>query len=174
MLIVHCQLSKGLHIMLLHGICRAKFLAKGLNIMCSNCNCDSDKCRIAVTVEDNFAPCTFPESYFGVEIKSRDGKTSLSGRVAGGGSAVFALPCGGDYTVTVTGGEYSSPRAQTRRVCCCCGQTAGVTFIFMTYEPDCPPAPPCPPTCCPPTCPPPKPPKPPCPPSCCDFIDGEQ
>jgi len=133
--------------------------------MCSNCSqkCESDKCRIAVTVEDNYVPCTFPGSYFGVEIRSLDGKTSVSGRVAGGGSAVFAVPCGGDYTVTVTGGEFSSPRAQTRRVCCCCGQTAGVTFIFMTYDPDCgpkfcPPSPP--PCCCPPPCPPPKPTKP--------------
>ncbi len=167
--------------MLLHGICRAKFLAKGLNIMCSNCNCESDKCRIAVTVENNFAPCTFPESYFGVEIKSRDGKCSVSGRVAGGGSAVFAVPCGGDYTVTVTGGENSSPRAQTRRVNCCCGQTAGVTFIFMTYEPDCEPKfyPPAPPCCPPPCCHPPKPPKPLTPPPCPsslleDILDGDR
>ncbi len=132
--------------------------------MCSEC-CEKDKCRIAVTVEDNSAPCTFNEKYFGIEIRSTDGKTSVSGKVAGGGSAVFAVPCGGDYTVTATGGELSSPRAQTRRVHCCCGQTSGVTFIFMTFEPDCEEepkfCPPCPPPCCPPPCPPPKPPKPP-------------
>ncbi len=155
--------------------------------MCSNSSqkcCENNKCRIAVTVEDNFVPCTFSASYFGVEIRSRDGKTSVSGRVAGGGSAVFAVPCGGDYTVTVTGGENSSPRAQTRRVSCCCGQTSGVTFIFMTYEPDCPPkfcppAPPCPPPCPPPCCHPTKPPKPLCPPPCPasflgDILGGEQ
>ncbi|MCM1024500.1 MAG: hypothetical protein NC395_10645 [Prevotella sp.] len=119
-------------------------------------------CRIAVTVEDNFAPCTFPERYFNVTVRSRDGSTTLTGRVAGGGSAIFTAPCG-EYAVTVTGNEYSSPRAQTRRINCCSGQTAGVTFIFMTFEPDCPPkfCPPCPLPCPPgpPICPP-----PPCPP----------
>ena len=123
----------------------------------NSCGCSDNKmCRIAVTVEDNFAPCTFPQRYFDVVIRSRDGSTTLTGRVAGGGSAIFSVPCdscgcddGKEYAVTVTGNEYSSPRAQTRRVRCCCGQTAGVTFIFMTFEPDCPPkfCPPCPPPC---------------------------
>ena len=131
----------------------------------NSCGCsDSKMCRIAVTVEDNFAPCTFPQRYFDVVIRSRDGSTTLTGRVAGGGSAIFSVPCdscgwddGKEYAVTVTGNEFSSPRAQTRRVRCCCGQTAGVTFIFMTFEPDCPPhfCPPCPPPC------------PPGPPCCC-------
>lgn len=138
----------------------------------NSCGCSDNKmCRIAVTVEDNFAPCTFPQRYFDVVIRSRDGSTTLTGRIAGGGSAIFSVPCdscgscdcdcdcdcddGKEYAVTVTGNEYSSPRAQTRRVRCCCGQTAGVTFIFMTFEPDCPPkfCPPCPPEppcCCPP------------------------
>ncbi|MDE6762082.1 MAG: hypothetical protein K2J73_00160 [Oscillospiraceae bacterium] len=162
--------------------------------MCSNCsNCsngnnwnsgnnaenvsnssgsNNNTCRIAVTVEDNFAPCTFPEKYFDVLIRSRDGSTTLSGRVAGGGSAIFNAPCCGEYSVTVTGNEYSSPRSQTRRINCICGQTAGVTFIFMTFEPDCPPkfCPPCPPPCppgppcCAPTPPCPCPPHPPRPP----------
>ncbi len=134
----------------------------------NSCGCSDNKmCRIAVTVEDNFAPCTFPQRYFDVVIRSRDGSTTLTGRVAGGGSAIFSVPCdscgcdncgdGKEYAVTVTGNEFSSPRAQTRRVRCCCGQTAGVTFIFMTFEPDCPPK------FCPP-CPPPCPPEPPC---CC-------
>lgn len=141
----------------------------------NSCGCSDNKmCRIAVTVEDNFAPCTFPQRYFDVVIRSRDGSTTLTGRVAGGGSAIFSVPCdscgcddGKEYAVTVTGNEYSSPRAQTRRVRCCCGQTAGVTFIFMTFEPDCPPrfCPPCPPPCPPgPPCPPPPPPCPPHPP----------
>lgn len=138
----------------------------------NNSNSSNDcSCRIAVTVEDNFAPCTFPERYFNVTIRSRDGNTTLTGRVAGGGSAIFTAPCG-EYAVTVTGNEYSSPRAQTRRINCCCGQTAGVTFIFMTFEPDCPPSfyPPCPPPCppgppcCPPPPCPPRPPRPPRPP----------
>lgn len=178
---------------MIYAICKIRN-AKGLNIMCSNCgnnnnnsggnnnnnSCgcsDSKMCRIAVTVEDNFAPCTFPQRYFDVVIRSRDGGTTLTGRVAGGGSAIFSVPCdscgcddGKEYAVTVTGNEYSSPRAQTRRVRCCCGQTAGVTFIFMTFEPDCPPkfCPPCPPPCppgppccCPPPPPHPHPPRPP-------------
>ena len=135
------------------------------DIMCNCCNnCEESKCRLAVTVEDNFAPCTFPKKYFDVEIRSKDGCTEIVGKVPAGGSQVFDLPCGdGDteYSVTVTGDPHSAPRAQTRRVCCCCGRTSGVTFIFMTYEPDCeqpcvPCPPPCPPPCCPP-CPPPMP-----------------
>ena len=127
-------------------------------------------CRIAVTVEDNFGPCTFPERIFDVMIRSRDGSTTLSGRVVGGGSAVFSVPCescgpgSSEYSVTVTGNVYSSPRSQTKRVSCICGQTTGATFIFMTFEPDCHPKF-CPP--CPQPCPPGPPcciPAPPCPP----------
>lgn len=143
--------------------------------MCSNCNnsnngcSDDNMCRIAVTVEDNFGPCTFPERHFDVLIKSREGNTTLTGRVVGGGSAIFTVPCG-EYAVTVTGNRFSSPRAQTKRVNCCCGQTAGATFIFMTFEPeDCNPKfqPPCPPPCPPgPPCPQPCPPGPLCPVPC--------
>ena len=162
--------------------------------MCSNCSnfgngnnennagnvCSSgsnNTCRIAVTVEDNFAPCTFPERIFDVMIRSRDGSTTLSGRVVGGGSAVFNIPCescgsgSSEYSVTVTGNVYSSPRSQTKRVSCICGKTTGATFVFMTFEPDCHPHffPPCPPPC-PQPCPPGPPcctpvqPGPPCPP----------
>lgn len=143
------------------------------DIMC-NCNkCEDGKCRLAVSVEDNFAPCTFPKKFFDVEIRSRDGCFETFGKVAAGGSQVFDLPCTADgsaeYTVTVTGDMLSSPRSQTRRVCCCCGNTSGVTFIFMVYEPECevvcPPCHPCPPPCPPPcsTCPP------PCPPPCIEL-----
>lgn len=114
------------------------------DIMC-NCNkCEDGKCRLAVAVEDNFAPCTFPKKMFDVEIRSKDGCFETCGKVAAGGSQVFDLPCKScisangstEYAVTVTGDLFSSPRAQTRRVCCCCGSTSGVTFIFMTYEPE--------------------------------------
>lgn len=131
--------------------------------MCNNSNnsCSSEKCRIAVTVEDSFGACTFPERFFDVTVSSRDGSTTLTGRVAGGSSAVFSVPCDKEYAVTVTGNVHSSPRAQTKRVNCCCGQTAGVTFIFSTFEPEWHPTfcPPCP-------CPPPCPPGPPCPQPC--------
>ncbi|MBQ8176490.1 MAG: hypothetical protein IJ035_05580 [Oscillospiraceae bacterium] len=133
--------------------------------MC-NCNkCEDGKCRLAVSVEDNFAPCTFPKKLFDVEIRSRDGCFETVGKVAAGGSQIFDLPCGNndtEYTVTVTGDMLSSPRSQTRRVCCCCGKTSGVTFIFMVYEPECEvvhqPCQPCPPPCIelapkPPVCP---------------------
>ncbi len=129
--------------------------------MC-NCNkCEDGNCRLAVAVEDNFAPCTFPKKFFDVEIRSRDGCFETFGKVAAGGSQVFDLPCNEgstEYSVTVIGDMLSSPRSQTRRVCCCCGNTSGVTFIFMAYEPDCEMAyPHCPPIChphCPPPCPP--------------------
>ncbi|MBQ5318917.1 MAG: hypothetical protein J6K17_07475 [Oscillospiraceae bacterium] len=145
---------------------------------CSN-RCEDGKCRLAVAVEDNYAPCVFPKKYFDVEIRSKDGCFETFGKVAAGGSQVFDLPCGNDgdgsteYSVTVIGDMLSSPRSQTRRVCCCCGNTSGVTFIFMTYEPDCenryphPCPPPCPPIC-PPPCPPPCPPHPPMP--CIEFV----
>ncbi len=143
--------------------------------MCNCNNCEDGKCRLAVAVEDNFAPCTFPKKMFDVEIRSKDGCSEIFGKVAAGGSQVFDLPCNDgskEYSVTVIGDMHSSPRAQTRRVCCCCGNTSGVTFIFMTYEPDCekvyPPYPICP-APCPPPCSsfphieiPPKPPVCPC------------
>lgn len=145
--------------------------------MCNNCNncnnCENEKCRLAVTVEDNYAPCTFPQRYFDVEIRSRCGETLAKGTVAGGGSAIFDLPCDDTYSVTVSGGRHSSPRAQTRRVQCCCGRTSGVTFIFMTFDPECeqePCPPPCPPPCCP--CPPPCIPcPPPCPPPTASSLE---
>lgn len=122
----------------------------------SNC-----RCRLAVTVDNDFSPCNFKPDYFDVTVTNRDGELVASGKVAGGSSAVFTLPAEGEYAVTVTGGAFASPRAQTRRVRCCCGQPNGVSFIFMKLEPDCVrPRPPhnC---CCPPV---PRPPMPPCPP----------
>ncbi len=118
------------------------------------CNCDN-KCRLAITVEDSFSPCTFPKKYFDVVIRSKDGEAEVTGRVPAGGSEIFDLSCAGDgeYTVTVIGDVYSSPRSQTRRVRCCCGETSGVTFLFMRYEPECEqvwfrcPTPPCKPAC---------------------------
>lgn len=150
--------------------------------MC-NCNntcstCDNEKtCRLSVTVEDSFAPCTFRKKYFDVEIRGKDGSAVVSGRVEAGGSEVFDLPCScggsGEYNVTVTGDVYSSPRSQTRRATCCCGSTGGVTFIFLSYEPDCEPKF-CPPVICPPPCPPPCPPKDCCPNACPEPSCGEQ
>ncbi|MBD5138155.1 MAG: hypothetical protein HDT24_02445 [Ruminococcus sp.] len=144
--------------------------------MCSNCNNSNSEnnCRLAVTVDDNFGNCTFPERFFDVMVSSRDGSMTLTGRVAGGSSAVFSVPCDKEYAVTVTGSVHTSPRAQTKRVHCCCGQTSGVTFIFMTFEPEehhqkfCPPCPaPCLPPCPPePPCPKPCPPEHPCPAPC--------
>lgn len=127
---------------------------------CCNEN-SSGRCRLAVTVEDDFSPCNLTPKLFDVEIHTREGDTVASGKVAGGSSAVFSLPSAGEYSVTVTGGICSSPRAQTRRVSCCCGMPNGVTFIFMSAEHNCPkpPKPPKPPCCMPPV---PRPPKPPC------------
>ena len=116
--------------------------------MCNKCDNDkNDRCRIAVTVEDDLAPCRFPKNLFDIEIRS-DGKTAAEGKVKGGDSEVFELPCGKTYSVTVTGNRNSSPRAQTRRVRCECGETSGVTFIFTTFGSECemrpkPPKPPC-------------------------------
>lgn len=161
-----------------------KIYPYGKNDTMCNCNiCEDGKCRLAVTVEDNFAPCTFPKKMFDVEIRSKDGCFETFGKVAAGGSQIFDLPCDAadgnrEYLVTVIGDMLSSPRAQTRRVCCCCGNTSGVTFIFMVYEPECEiVCPPCPPPYPPIPCPPPCPPKPcieipPKPPACpCeDFL----
>ena len=140
---------------------------------CSN-KCEDEKCRLAVAVDDDFAPCTFPKKFFDVEIRSMDGCFKAVGKVAAGGSQVFDLPCESsktansntadgsrEYTVTVSGDMQSSPRVQTRRVVCSCGRTSGVTFIFMTHEPSCKTdLQHCPPPCCNP-CPPPRP---------CDYI----
>lgn len=138
------------------------------------------RCRLAVTVDNNFTPCIAPPDYFDVTVTNRDGDLVASGKVAEGSSVILTLPSEGEYAVTVTGGAFASPRAQTRRVRCCCGQANGVSFIFMKLEQDCghkpphhhhcgcppvprPPMPPCPHEPMRPTCPP-EPPKPPCPP----------
>lgn len=144
-----------------------------------NCGAASCKCRLAVTVDNNFTPCIAPPDYFDVTVTNRNGDLVASGKVAEGSSVILTLPSEGEYAVTVTGGAFASPRAQTRRVRCCCGQANGVSFIFMKLEPDCghkpphhncgcppvprPPMPPCPHEPLRPTCPP-EPPKPPCPP----------
>ena len=120
---------------------------------CGNDN--NDKCRIAVTVEDDLAPCEFPKNIFDIEIRS-GGKTAAEGRVKGGDSEIFELPCGKTYSVTVTGDRNSSPRAQTRRVSCECGETSGATFIFSEVGSDCPK--------------PPRPPKPHCRRSCAEAV----
>lgn len=142
------------------------------NTEASCCSCGSTgganncRCRLAVTVEDDFTPCTIPQSYFDVVVRSRSGETVATGKVAGGSSIIFTLPSEGEYAVTVTGGICASPRAQTRRVRCCCDSANGVTFIFMKLEQDCvrPPHHHCC-CCCPPVpCPPPHPPCPPHPP----------
>lgn len=156
----------------------------------TDCSCGSAsscKCRLAVTVDNDFTPCLTPPDYFDVTVTNRDGDLVASGKVAGGSSVILTLPSEGEYAVTVTGGAFASPRAQTRRVRCCCGQANGVSFIFMKLEQDCghkppnhcgcppvprPPMPPCPPEPPRPACPPeplrppcpPEPPKPPCPP----------
>ncbi len=134
-----------------------------------NSNCGSAagsmncRCRLAVTVDNDFTPCIAPPDYFDVTVTNRDGDLVASGKVAGGSSVILTLPSEGEYAVTVTGGAFASPRAQTRRVRCCCGQANGVSFIFMKLEPDCGHRPPhhdhhhqC---CCPPV---PRPPMPPC------------
>lgn len=132
----------------------------------TDCSCGSTagasncRCRLAVTVDTNFVPCTFHQDYFDVTVTNRNGELVASGKVAGGSSVVLTLPAEGEYAVTVTGDAFASPRAQTRRVRCCCGQPNGVSFIFMKLEQDCKHRPPhhC---CCPPV---PRPPMPPCPP----------
>lgn len=136
------------------------------------------RCRLAVTVDNDFTPCLAPPDYFDVTVTNRDGDLVASGKVAGGSSVILTMPCEGEYAVTVTGGACSSPRAQTRRVRCCCGQANGVSFIFMKLD-ECmhkpphhhcgcppvprPPMPPCRPEHPMPPCPP-EPPMPPCPP----------
>lgn len=134
----------------------------------NNCSCGSTagattcQCRLAVTVEDDFTPCMVPQNYFDVAVRNRNGELVASGKVAGGSSIILTLPSEGEYAVTVTGGICSSPRAQTRRVRCCCDSANGVSFIFMRLEQDCVHRPPhhcC--CCCPPA---PRPPMPPCPP----------
>lgn len=143
----------------------------------TNCVAASCKCRLAVTVDNDFAPCTLQPDYFDVTVTNRSGDLVASGKVAGGSSIILTMPSEGEYAVTVTGGACASPRAQTRRVRCCCGQANGVSFIFMKLD-DCkrkpphhcccppaprPPMPPCHPEPPMPPCPP-GPPKPPCPP----------
>ncbi|MCM1381112.1 MAG: hypothetical protein NC085_09680 [Muribaculaceae bacterium] len=129
-----------------------------------DCSCGSAagetsrQCRLAVTVDNDYVPCTFTQEYFDVEVRSRDGVLAASGKVAGGSSVIFTLPCGGEYAVTVSGGICSSPRSQTRRVSCKCGAANGVSFIFMRLEQGCGNRPPRPCCCCPPM------PRPPCPP----------
>ena len=133
----------------------------------NNCSCGSTagattcQCRLAVTVEDDFTPCMMPQNYFDVAVRNRNGELVASGKVAGGNSIILTLPSEGEYAVTVTGGICSSPRAQTRRVRCCCGSANGVSFIFMRLEQDCVHRPPhhCCCCCCPPA---PRPPMPPC------------
>ena len=95
------------------------------------------RCSIAVTVEELFTVCPCKEKYFDIVIRNSSGETVANGKVAGGDSAVFSLPCGGSYLVTAIGDANSSPRAQTRRVRCACGEAGGVTFIFTIYEPMC-------------------------------------
>lgn len=130
----------------------------------ASCGCQTAancQCRLAVTVENDFAPCSIQQEYFDVTVTNRSGETVASGKIAGGSSAIFTLPAEGEYAVTVTGGICASPRAQTRRVRCCCGAANGVTFIFMKLDQDCVHKPPHHCCCCPPV---PRPPMPPCPP----------
>lgn len=151
----------------------------------TDCSCGSNagagascQCRLAVTVDDDYIPCTIPQNYFDVAVRNRSGELVASGKVAGGSSIIFTLPSEGEYAVTVTGGICASPRAQTRRVRCCCDSANGVTFIFMKLDQDCVHRPPhhccccCPPVPRPPAppCPPPRPPRPPRPPH--DFPCG--
>ncbi len=133
----------------------------------ADCSCNSTagasncRCRLAVTVENDFAPCTLNPDYFDVTVTNRSGELVATGKVAGGSSIILTMPCEGEYAVTVTGGVFASPRAQTRRVRCCCGQPNGVSFIFMKLEQDCVHHRPPHHCCCPPV---PRPPMPPCPP----------
>ncbi|MDE7288791.1 MAG: hypothetical protein K2N71_04705, partial [Oscillospiraceae bacterium] len=92
------------------------------------------RCRLAVTVDNDFAPCTLKPDYFDVTVTNRSGDLVASGKVAGGSSVILTMPCEGEYAVTVTGDACASPRAQTRRVRCCCGQANGVSFIFMKLD----------------------------------------
>ena len=111
-------------------------------------NVSDNRCSISVTVEEIYNICPCSPKYFTVEIRNSSGAVVARGQVAGGNSAVFSLPCNGTYAVTVTGDANSSPRSQTRRVKCCCGEANGLTFIFTVYEPICSkPVPPCP-DCC--------------------------
>lgn len=134
-------------------------------------NVSDNRCSIAVTIEELFTVCPCKPKYFTIEVRNSSGELVAHGQVAGGNSAVFSLPCNGVYAITAIGDANSSPRSQTRRVRCCCGESGGLTFIFTVYEPVCsnPPAPCpppcCPPPCCPPPCPPPCPPYPPCKPN---------
>lgn len=123
---------------------------------------------MAVTIEELFTVCPCKEKYFDIVIRNSSGETVATGKVAVGDSAVFSLPCNGIYLVTAIGDANSSPRAQTRRVRCNCGEANGVTFIFTIYEPMCskeidP--------CCDPCC---KPCKPCCDDDCCDDGDCYQ
>ncbi len=120
-------------------------------------NVSNNRCSVAVTIEELFKVCPCTPKYFTVEVRNSSGEVVARGQVAGGNSAVFSLPCNGVYAVTAIGDRNSSPRSQTRRVTCGCGEAGGLTFIFTVYEPVCsnPPAPCPPPPCCPPPCPPP-------------------
>lgn len=97
----------------------------------------NNRCSVSVTVEELFTVCPCTEKYFDIEIRNSNGEIVARGKVAGGDSAVFSLPCNGLYLVTAIGDPNSSPRAQTRRVRCSCGEASGVTFIFTVYEPVC-------------------------------------
>ena len=111
-------------------------------------NVSDNRCSVSVTVEELYTICPCSPKYFTVEIRNSSGEVVARGQVAGGNSAVFSLPCNGTYAVTVIGDANSSPRSQTRRVKCCCGEANGLTFIFTVYEPMCSqPIPPCPDRC---------------------------
>ncbi len=106
---------------------------------------ERDKCRIAVTVEDiSAAPCH--RKIFDIEIRDSDGETAAKGKAAAGDTVLFDLPCENSqdsedsekhFSVTVSGGKNSSPRAQTKRIHCCCGKTSAATFVFDEFEPEC-------------------------------------
>ena len=103
-------------------------------------------CGFSVAVEYGFTPCYFEGQYFDVEIRCSDGTPAAAGKVEGGSTGFFTLPCEGAYTVTVSGPPQFSPRSQTKRVRCLRDNANGATFIFNTIAPQ-PPHPPKPEPC---------------------------
>ncbi|MCH5347844.1 MAG: hypothetical protein J1E40_00845 [Oscillospiraceae bacterium] len=95
---------------------------------------DRCTCGFSVAVEYGFTPCYFEEQYFDIEIRCSDGTPAAAGKVQGGSSAYFTLPCEGVYSVTVSGPPKFSPRSQTKRVQCRRDCSNGATFIFSLLD----------------------------------------
>ena len=133
-----CQQRRDRHIMYCPVLSQpepGKFQKKGTIAMNDHHSCGSCTCGFSVAVEYGQTPCYFEEQYFDIEIRCSDGTPAAAGKVEGGSSAYFTLPCDGVYSVTVSGPSKFSPRSQTKRVQCRRDCSNGATFIFNSLAP---------------------------------------